>query len=104
MYKKQIIVVTAAIAVTCFLYFQQPVAAKKSSASEGHTNSTEAPAKKVTDVSVEMASAAAKLAIGPALAEQISKTESQLGSTADEAAKLDLQKKLAGQWDQLNQA
>lgn len=105
MYKKQIIVITIVVVVSGFLYFQQPVAAKKTGTAEGHTNTTsaEAPKQEVVNVSVEMVSAAAKLAIGPALANQIGQTESQLRDAKDEAAKLGLQKKLASDWDQVNQ-
>jgi len=49
-----------------------------------------------------MVSAAAKIAIGDALATQIGATERQL-KNAGTAAKPDLQKKLAKQWDDVNQ-
>lgn len=103
MYKKQVIVIAVTVVVTGFLYFQQPVAAKKSNTSEGHTNSAEAPQRKMMSVSVEMVSAAAKLQITPGLAQQITDTENQLKAATDEASKLRLEEKLAKQWEQVNE-
>ncbi len=104
MYKKQIVVIIAVLAIMGFLYSRDLVGVKKTGDNGGHTNTTAAQKQPAANVTVEMASAAAKIAIGPALAQQISNTEGQLKNTGDDAAKLNLQKKLAQQWDDVNQA
>ena len=103
MYKKQIVVIIIVVAIMGFLYSRDLVGVKKSGDDSGHTNTTAAQKRPVVNVTVEMASAAAKIAIGPTLSEQISNTENQLKNTADESVKLSLQKKLAQQWDDVNQ-
>jgi tetratricopeptide (TPR) repeat protein len=103
MYKKQIVVIIAVLAIMGFLYSRDLVGVKKTGDSGGHTNTTAAQAQPAVNVTVEMASAAAKIAIGPALAQQIANTEGQLKNTGNDAAKLNLQKKLAQQWDDVNQ-
>lgn len=102
MYKKQIVVVVLVVAVTGYLY-SLPVKGLKKPAESGHSNSAEQAAQKpIVAVSLQMVSAAGKLAIGPALAQQITDTENQL-KNATGGARLSLQKKLAGQWDDVNQ-
>jgi len=103
MHKKQIVVIIAVVAIMGFLYTRDLVGVKKSGDADGHTNTTAEQKRPAVNVTVEMASAAAKIAIGPALAEQINTTEGQLKSAGDESAKLNLQKKLAQQWDDVNQ-
>ena len=103
MHKKQIVVIIVVVAIMAFLYSRDLVGVKKSGDADGHTNTTAEQKRPAVNVTVEMASAAAKIAIGPALAEQINTTEGQLKSAGDETAKLSLQKKLAQQWDDDNQ-
>ncbi|HZY39550.1 MAG TPA: hypothetical protein VFE53_23000 [Mucilaginibacter sp.] len=104
MHKKQIVVIAIVVAIMAFLYSRDLVGVKKSGDAGGHTNTAAEQKRPVVNITVEMASAAAKIAIGPALAEQISNTERQLKNAGNEGAKLGLQKKLAQQWDDVNQA
>jgi len=102
-YTKQIVVIVIVVATSAFLYVQPVSGLKKAGQADGHTN-TAAPQKRpVVNVTIDMVSAAAKIAIGQTLAEQISNTEGQLKKAAGDAAKLDLQKKLAKEWDDVNQ-
>jgi len=103
MHKKQIVVIAAVVAIMGFLYSRDLVGVKKSGDGDGHTNTTAEQKRPAVNVTVEMASAAAKIAIGASLAEQINHTESQLKNAGDEGLKLSLQKKLAQQWDDVNQ-
>jgi len=70
---------------------------------EGHTNTTAAQSRPAANVTVEMVSTSAKTTIGPALSAQITDTENQLKNASDDATKLSLEKKLAKQWDDVNQ-
>jgi len=83
MHKKQIVVIIAVVAIMGFLYTRDLVGVKKSADAEGHTNTTAEQKRPAVNVTVEIASAAAKIAIGPALAEQINTTEGQLKSAGD---------------------
>jgi tetratricopeptide (TPR) repeat protein len=103
MHKKQIVVIVIVVAIMGFLYTRDLVGVKKAADTDGHTNTTAQQARPVVNVTVEMASQAAKMAIGPALAQQIAKSEIQLKAAGDDAAKLSLEKKLAQQWDDVNQ-
>jgi tetratricopeptide (TPR) repeat protein len=103
MYKKQIVVVVIVVAIMGYLYSQPVKGLIKPKEAEGHTNTVTQQARPVTNVTVEMVSSAAKIAIGPALSAQINDVESQLKNVPDDAAKLGLQKKLAKQWDDVNQ-
>ena len=103
MHKKQIVVIIIVVAIMGFLYSRDLVGVKKSGDADGHTNTTAEQKRPAVNVTVEMASAAAKIAIGPSLSDQINNTENQLKKTTDESAKLNLQKKLAQQWDDVNQ-
>jgi tetratricopeptide (TPR) repeat protein len=103
MYKKQIIVIAIVVAIMCVLYNLPIVGLTKAPQAQGHTN-TAAPEKRpVNNVTVEMVSAAGKIAIGAGLSQQITNTEGDLKNAGDEAAKLSLQKKLAKEWDDVNQ-
>jgi len=93
MHKRQIVVIVVVVAIMGFLYTRDLVGVKKANDSDGHTNTTTEQKQPAVSVTVEMASAAAKIAIGSALAGQINNTESQLKSAGDESAKLNLQKK-----------
>jgi len=103
MHKKQIVVIIVVVAIMAFLYSRDLVEVKKSTDAGGHTNTTTEQTRPVVNVTVEMASAAGKIAIGTALAEQISNNEGQLKNAGNETDKLGLQKKLAQQWDDVNQ-
>ena len=102
MRKKQIVVIIVVVAIMGFLYSRDLVGVKKSTETDGHTNTTAQQQRPVVNVTVEMASAAAKIAIGPALTGQINNTESQL-KNAPESNKPALEKQLALQWDDDNQ-
>lgn len=102
MQKKQIVVVVIVFAIMGYLFFLPVKGIVKHKEADGHTNSA-APARQAANVTVEMVSAAAKVTIGPALSAQINDAENQLKNTSDAAAKLVLQKKLARQWDDVNQ-
>jgi len=103
MQKKQIIVVVIVFAIMGYLFFLPVKGIVKHKEAEGHTNTTAAPARQAANVTVEMVSAAAKVTIGPALSAQINDAENQLKSASDDAAKVVLEKKLAKQWDDVNQ-
>ena len=102
MYKKQIVVIVLVAAIMGFLYKLPLTGQLKAGQAEGHTNTPSPQKRPVENVTVEMVSSAGKIAIGPALAEQVSSLESQL-QKAPEASTLGLQKKLAKEWDDVNQ-
>ncbi|MFI5136370.1 MAG: tetratricopeptide repeat protein [Sphingobacteriales bacterium] len=104
MYKKQIVVVAIVLAIMSYLFYQHPKGLVKHNDTQGHTNKAAAQTRPAVNVTVAMVSAAAKVAIGPALSVQIGTTEGQLKNASGEAEKLSLQKKLAKQWDDVNQA
>jgi len=104
MYKKQIVVIVIVVAIMGYLYSLPVKGLIKPKEAEGHTNTTAAPEKRpVANVTVEMVSSAAKIAIGPALSAQINELEGQLKNASDDAAQLDLQKQLAKHWEDVNQ-
>jgi len=82
MRKKQIVVIAVVVAIMYFLYKQDLVGVKKTAETDGHTNTTAGQKPPAVNVTVEMASATAKIAIGSALAGQISATENQLNNAA----------------------
>jgi len=102
MYKKQIGVVVIVVAIMTCLFFLPVKGLIKPKETQGHTNAA-AETKSTANVNVELVSAAAKIAIGPALAAQINNLEGQLKSASDGSARLNLQKQLAKQWDDVNQ-
>lgn len=102
MYKKQIVVSVIVVAIMGYLYYL-PVKGLTKPKEQGHTNAAASQTRPVANVTVAMVSVAAKGAIGQALAAQIGQTEDQLKNASDDAAKLSLQKKLAKQWDDVNQ-
>ena len=103
MYKKQIVVIIIVVAIMGYLSIQPVTGLIKPEQTQGHTNSTAAQKRPVANVTVEMVSAASKIAIGAALAEQANNAESQLKNTNEGQARLILQKKLAKFWDDVNQ-
>jgi tetratricopeptide (TPR) repeat protein len=103
MHKKQIVVCVIVATIMGYLFFQQPKGLAKAKGAEGHTDKVPAEKKPVVTVTVEMVSAASKIAIGPALTSQINDLESQLKKADDNAGKLTLQKQLAKHWDDVNQ-
>jgi tetratricopeptide (TPR) repeat protein len=103
MYKKQIVVIAIVIAIMGYLYFQPVKGLIKPKEVQGHTNTVPQQARPVANVTVEMVSSAAKITVGPALSAKINDIEGQLKNATDDAAKLVLEKKLAKQWDDVNQ-
>ncbi|MDB5009174.1 MAG: hypothetical protein JWP45_3567 [Mucilaginibacter sp.] len=99
---KQIVVIVIVFIIMGYLFFQPVKGLIKPKGAQGHTNTTAPAPKQVTNITVEMASSAAKIAIGQALSAQINDSENQLKNASD-AAKPDLQKKLAKEWDDVNQ-
>lgn len=105
MQKKQIAVIVIVFAVMGYLYTMPVKGLIKHNNDTGHTNgasTAQAESRPVSSVTVEKASETAKTLIGPALSAQIIETEGQL-KNASEADKLNLQKKLAKLWDDVNQ-
>ncbi len=100
---KQIIVVAIVVVISGYLYFQpvkgltKPKAAKQTSAVTAGAN------RAASKVTVEQVSIPAKSAIGAALAATINDLESQLKNASSAADKLEIEKKLAKQWDDDNQ-
>ncbi|HEY8784094.1 MAG TPA: tetratricopeptide repeat protein [Mucilaginibacter sp.] len=103
MYKKQIVVVVIVFAIMGYLFSQPVKGLIKPKETQGHANKAVQQARPAVNVTLEMVSSAAKIAIGPSLSAQINDTEGQLKNAGDDAAKLGLQKKLARQWDDVNQ-
>jgi len=103
MHKKQIVVIVIVFIIMGFLFFMPVKGLIKSKEAEGHTNAAAAQSRPVTHVDVTVVSAAAKVLIGPALSAQINDLEGQLKNATAESDKLDLQKKLAKLWDDVNQ-
>ena len=103
MYKKQIVVIVIVVAIMSYLYCLPIVGLTTSPQTQGHTNAAAEEKRPAAIVTVQMVSSAAKITIGPALSEQINNTEGQLKNAANETEKLNLQKKLAKEWDDVNQ-
>ena len=104
MYKKQIVVIVIVVAIMGYLYTQPVKGLAKHAGSEGHQDKPVSQSgRPAVNVNVDMVSAAAKIAIGQALANQINDLEGQLKKADDNAAKLALQKQLAKHWDDVNQ-
>ena len=102
MYKKQIVVIVLVAIIMGYLHFLPLIGTLKTGQADGHTNAPAPQQRQVVNVTADMVSSAGKIAIGPALAEQVSNLESRL-LKAPEASKLSLQKKLAKEWDDVNQ-
>lgn len=103
MHKKQIVVIVIVFIIMGFLFFMPVKGLIKSKEAQGHTNAAAAQNRPVTHVDVAIVSAAAKVLIGPALSAQINDLEGQLKNATAETDKLELQKKLAKMWDDVNQ-
>jgi tetratricopeptide (TPR) repeat protein len=103
MYKKHIVVIVIVVAIMGYLYKLPVKGLIKPKEAQGHTNTVAAPSRPIINITVEMVSSAAKISIGAVLSAQISDTETQLKNASSDAVKLSLQKKLAKQWDDVNQ-
>ncbi|GAC1308186.1 MAG: hypothetical protein NVSMB24_21430 [Mucilaginibacter sp.] len=103
MYKKQIVVVVIVVAIMGYLYSLPVKGLIKSKETQGHNNAVASAKRPASSVTVDMVSEGAKLAIGSALSAQINDLEGQLKNAQDDAARLVVQKKLARQWDDVNQ-
>ena len=101
MYRKQIAVIVIIVIIMGYLY-HLPVKGLTKAKEDGHTNTPRVATKPATNVTLEMVSTGAKMVIGPALSAGINNLEGQL-KNASGPAQLDLQKKLAKQWDDVNQ-
>jgi len=93
MYKKQVIVIVTVVIIMGVLYML-PIKGLIKTEAQGHANPATPQKQPVAVVTVDMVSAAAKIAVGSALAGQISKTESELKNARSDADKLSLQKSL----------
>ncbi|HEY4324305.1 MAG TPA: tetratricopeptide repeat protein [Mucilaginibacter sp.] len=103
MKKKQIVVIIVVVATMGYLYSLPVKGLIKPKATDGHSNSVAAEKRPVATVTAEMVASMAKIAIGPALATQITDLENKLKSAAGDGDKLALQKQLAKHWDDVNQ-
>lgn len=101
MYKKQIAVVVIVFAIMGYLY-SLPIKGLTKAKDDGHANAPKVATRPAANVTPEMVSQGAKMVIGSALSAQINDLENQLKNSSG-AAKLALQKKLAKQWDDVNQ-
>lgn len=102
MNKKQIVISVAIVAVMGYLYSLPVKGLIKASAT--HDNAQAAPAEKpASNVTVATVSEPAKTAIGAALSAKINDLEGQLKNANGDAGKLQLEKQLAAQWDDVNQ-
>ncbi|MDB5123115.1 MAG: hypothetical protein JWP94_1244 [Mucilaginibacter sp.] len=103
MYKKQIVVSVIVVAIMGYLYSLPVKGLIKAKETQGHTNAVATAKRPASSVTVDMVSEGAKMAIGSALSASINDLEGQLKNAQADAAKLNLQKKLAKQWDDVNQ-
>lgn len=100
---KQIIVIAVVIVISGYLYFQPVKGLAKPKPAKQTSGVAPAENRATAKVSVEDVSATAKAAIGAALTATITDLEGQLKNASSDADKLNLQKKLAKQWDDDNQ-
>jgi tetratricopeptide (TPR) repeat protein len=103
MNRKQIIVVGAVFALCVYLFLLPVKGLVKPKVAKQGNGVVSGSKPSVQNVTVEDVSAPAKTAIGAALAATINDLEGQLKNASTDAAKLDLEKKLAKQWDDDNQ-
>jgi tetratricopeptide (TPR) repeat protein len=99
----QIIVVSAVVVISGYLYFLPVKGLIKPKVTKSGSGVVAGSKPSVSNVSVEDVSAPAKTAIGAALAATINDLEGQLKNANTDADKLSLRKKLAKQWDDDNQ-
>jgi len=103
---KQITAIVIVVIISGYLYSLPVKGLIKPNAGRGKSGEMPAasrPSPAIANVTVDMVSAPAKSAIGAALAATINDLEGQLKNASGDDAKLDLQKKLAKQWDDDNQ-
>lgn len=102
---KQIVAAGAIVALMGYLYTLPPKGLKPKDNESGHSNGVVAgrPSRPVKQVSVEAVSASAKAVIAPSLTTKIASLEDQLSKTPEGEAKFDVKRKLAQQWDDVNQ-
>lgn len=102
MKRKQIVVIVAIMAVMGYLYSLPVKGLIK--ASSTHDTDKSAPAEQpAANVTAATVSEPAKTAIGPGLSAKIDDLEGQLKNAGNDADKLNLEKELASQWDDVNQ-
>jgi len=100
---KQIIVVAIVVVISGYLYFQPVKGLTKPKTAKQTSGVAAGQSRAVSKVTVADVSVPAKTAIGAALAATITDLEGQLKNASTDADKLNLQKKLAKQWDDDNQ-
>jgi tetratricopeptide (TPR) repeat protein len=100
---KQIIVIAVVLVISGYLYFQPVKGLTKPKTTKPTSGVAAAQNRATAKVTVEDVSTSGKAAIGAALAATISDLEGQLKNASSDADKLNLQKKLAKQWDDDNQ-
>jgi tetratricopeptide (TPR) repeat protein len=103
MNRKQITVIVIVVAISGYLYSLPVKGLIKPKVAKATSGVVSGSRPSVTKVTVEDVSSPAKTAIGAALATTINDLEGQLKNASNDADKLDLQKKLAKQWDDDNQ-
>ena len=103
MNKKQIIVILAVVAISGYLYTQPVKGLIKPKVTKSGSGVVADSRPSASNVTVEDVSLTAKTAIGAALAATINDLEGQLKNAQTDADKLNLDKKLAKQWDDDNQ-
>src|ERR1700761_4334596 len=106
MTRKQITVIVIVLAISGYLYslpVKGLIKPRDANATAGHVNGSK-PSPNVRNVTIEEVSSPAKTAIGAALAARINDLEGQLKNTSGDADKLVIEKQLAKQWDDDNQA
>ena len=100
---KQIIVVAIVVVISGYLYFQPVKGLTKQKTAKQTSGAAAGTNRAASKVTVEQVSIPAKSAIGAALAATINDLESQLKNASSAADKLEIEKKLAKQWDDDNQ-
>ncbi|ASU31912.1 tetratricopeptide repeat protein [Mucilaginibacter xinganensis] len=103
MHKKQIVVIIIVFIIMGVLFFMPVKGLIKHKEDDGHANAPAVKNQAVSKVDVTVVSAAAKVLIGAALSSQVNDLESQLQKATAEGDKVNLQKKLAKLWDDVNQ-
>jgi len=103
MNRKQIIVVLAIVAISGYLYTQPVRGLIKPKITKSGSGVVAGSRPSASSVTVGDVSSTAKAAIGAALAATVNDLEGQLKNASTDAEKLNLNRKLAKQWDDDNQ-
>ena len=103
MHRKQITVIVIVLAISGYLYMQPVKGLMKPKTAKAAPGIVTTNRQVNTKITVTDVSPAAKAAVGTGLSARINDLEGQLKNASSDAAKLDLQKQLAKQWDDDNQ-